>query len=114
MPMRLATLSLAILLAGCTHYRYIDPQTPEGLACLHKLDAEVNACETRIKNQQDNFDGLREFQARNAQQCEHFNTLNTPNACPPVPSRTTVANYCRDDYREKFIACGGRIEKVEQ
>lgn len=114
MPMRLAILSLATLLAGCTHYRYIDPQTPEGLACLHKLDAEVNACETRIKDQQDNFDGLHDFQMRNTQQCEHFNTLNTPNACPPEPSRTTVTNYCRDDYREKFVACGGRIEKVEQ
>lgn len=113
MPLRFAALSLAMLLAACTHYRYIDPQTPEGLACMKKLDAEVNACEAEVKAQQDNFDGLNEFQVRNNQQCEHFNTLNMPNACVPPPPPTKVANYCRSNYAEKYVACGGRIEKIE-
>lgn len=110
---RLITLSLAILLTACTQYRYIDPQTPEGLDCLKKLDAKVNACETDVKNQQDNFDSLYDTQARSTQQCEHFNTLKMPNACPPPPSPTKVANYCRSGYRETFVACGGRVEEVE-
>ncbi|MFK3818309.1 hypothetical protein ACI2KG_17175 [Pseudomonas sp. NPDC089407] len=113
MLIRLAALSLAILLTACTQYRYINPQTPEGLACLKKLDAKVNACESDVKNQQDNFDSLHETQARSTQQCEHFDTANTPYACPPPPSPTKVANYCRSGYGEKFVACGGRIEKVE-
>jgi len=104
---------LSILLAACTQYSYIKPQTSEGLDCLKKLDARVNACETDVKNQQDNFDSLHETQARTTQQCEHFNTSNTPNACPPAPSPTKVANYCRSGYREKFVACGGKVEKVE-
>ena len=110
---RLASLSLSILLAACTQYSYIKPRTSEGLDCLKKLDAKVSACETDVKNQQDNFDSLHETQARTTQQCEHFNTSNTPNACPPTPSPTKVANYCRSDYREKFVACGGKVEKVE-
>ncbi|MHA6196403.1 hypothetical protein ACX3YG_18765 [Pseudomonas wadenswilerensis] len=114
MPCLFAALSLSLLLAACTHYRYIDPDTPEGLACLKKLGAQVSECETEVKNQQDNFDGLHEFQARNTQQCEHFNTNNTPNACPPPPPPTKVANYCRDNYREKFVACGGKIEKIQE
>ncbi|MFJ4387456.1 hypothetical protein ACIP02_24430 [Pseudomonas sp. NPDC089408] len=63
MLIRLTAHSLAILLTACTQYRYINPQTPEGLDCLKKFDAKVNACET--------------------------------------------------DDREKFVACGGRVEKVE-
>ncbi len=114
MPVRFAALFLPLLLGACTHYRHIDPQTPEGLACLHKLDAEVNACEAKVKAQQDNFDGLHEFQVRNNQQCEHFNTLDTPNACVPAPPPTKVSNYCRSGYAEKYVACGGRIEKVEE
>ncbi|WP_426181065.1 hypothetical protein [Pseudomonas sp. TWRC1-2] len=113
MLIRLITLSLAILLTACTQYRYIDPQTPEGLDCLKKLDAKVNACETDVKNQQDNFDSLYDTQARSMQQCEHFNALKMPNACPPPPSPTKVANYCRSGYREKFVACGGRVEEIE-
>ena len=113
MLVRLTAFSLAILLTACTQYRYINPQTPEGLDCLKKLDAKVNACEIDVKNQQDNFDSLHETQARSTQQCEHFNTSNTPYACPPPTSPTKVANYCRSGYREKFVACGGRIEKVD-
>ncbi|WEK32866.1 MAG: hypothetical protein P0Y58_11950 [Candidatus Pseudomonas phytovorans] len=111
---RLATLSIAVLLAGCTQYRYIAPQTPEGLDCLHKLQARVNACESEVKAQQDGFDSLHETMARSTQQCEHFNTLNMPNACPPPPPPAKVANYCRSGYKEKYVACGGRIEKVEK
>jgi len=114
MPVRFAALSLSLLLVACTRYHYIDPDTPEGLACLKKLDAEVSECETNIKNQQDNFDGLYESQMRSAQQCEHFNKLNIPNACPPPPGPTRVDNYCRNSYREKFVACGGRVEKIEE
>lgn len=114
MPVRFAALLLPILLSACTHYRYTDPQTPEGLNCLHTLDAEVNACETKIKAQQDNFDGLHDFQMRNTQQCEHFNSLDIPNACPPPPPVTKVSNYCRSGYADKFVACGGSIEKVEE
>jgi hypothetical protein len=110
---RLTTLSLAILLTACTQYRYINPQTPGGMNCLKKLKAKVNACETDVKNQQDNFDSLHETQVRSTQQCEHFNTLNMPNACPPPPSPTKVANYCRSGYREKFVECGGRVEEVK-
>lgn len=111
---RLPILAVAVLLSACTHYRYIDPQTSEGLDCLHKLDAEVNECESKVKAQQDNFNSLHETQARLTQQCEHFNTLNTPNACPPPPSPTQVPNYCRSGYKEKYVACSGRIEKVEK
>ncbi|MBK5006367.1 hypothetical protein IAE33_001332 [Pseudomonas sp. S60] len=113
--LRLATLSLSLslLLAACTQYRYINPDTPEGLDCLKKLDAKVSACEADVKKLQDNFDSLHETQARSTQQCEHFNTSNTPNACPPTPSLTKVDNYCRSGYREKFEACGGRVEEVE-
>ena len=110
---RLTALSFAILLTACTQYHYIDPQTPEGLDCLKKLDTKVIACETDVKNQQDNFDSLYETQARSTQQCEHFNTLNIATACPPPPSPTKVANYCRSGYREKFVECGGRVEEVK-
>ncbi len=111
---RLPILAAAsLMLAACTQYRYVDPLTPEGLDCLHKLDSQVNACETKIKEQQDNFDSLHKTQTRSTQQCEHFNTLNMPNACPPLPSPTQVANYCRSGYREKYLACGGKVEKVE-
>ena len=110
---RLTTLLLVILLAACTQYRYINPETPEGLDCLKKLDAKVIACETDVKNQQDNFDSLYETEARSTQQCEHFNTLNIATACPPPPSPTKVANYCRSGYREKFVECGGRVEEVK-
>lgn len=110
---RFATVAVTMLLTACTHYRYIDPQTPDGLDCLHKLDAQVNACERKVKEQQDNFDSLHETQARSIQQCEHFNTHNIPNSCPPPPSPTQVPNYCRSGYKEKYEACGGRIEKVE-
>ena len=110
---RLPTLAVAVLLTACTQYRYIDPQTPEGLDCLHKLDARVNACENKVKEQQDNFDSLHETQTRAAQQCEHFNAHNMPNACPPPPSATKVSNYCRSGYRERFVECGGKVEEVE-
>ncbi|NIE77453.1 hypothetical protein F3J45_23745 [Pantoea sp. Ap-967] len=113
MSIRLTTLSLAVLLTACTHYRYVDPDTPEGLECLHKLHETVSACEAKVKAQQDNFDSLHETQARSTQQCEHFNTLNMPNACPPAPSPTTVPNYCRSGFDEKYKACGGRVEQVE-
>lgn len=111
---KLPILAVALMLTACTQYRYVDPQTPEGLDCLRKLDARVNACETDVKAQQDNFDSLHETQARSTQQCEHFNTLNMPNACPPPPPPTQVPNYCRSGYKEKYVACGGRIEKVEK
>ena len=114
MPVRMLALSLAMLLAGCTEYRYIDPQTPEGLACKHELDAKVSACETRFKEQQEGLNSLRETQASFAQQCEHFNKNNTPNACPPAPSPSTVSSPCRNGYAEKYKACGGRIETVEK
>ncbi|SDT33742.1 hypothetical protein SAMN05216598_5113 [Pseudomonas asplenii] len=114
MPIRFAALPLMMLLTACTHYHYINPQTPEGLACMHKLDAEVNACETRVREKQDSFNSLHEFMERSRQQCEHGNTFNIPNACPQPPSPTKVDNYCRDGYDEKFVKCGGRIEKIEQ
>ncbi|WP_232000402.1 hypothetical protein [Pseudomonas asplenii] len=81
---------------------------------MHKLDAEVNACETRVREKQDSFNSLHEFMERSRQQCEHGNTFNIPNACPQPPSPTKVDNYCRDGYDEKFVKCGGRIEKIEQ
>jgi hypothetical protein len=111
---RLLALALGISLTACTHYRHIDPQTPEGLDCLHKLDAQVNECEARVKARQDNYDRLHEFQALSTQQCEHNNRLNIPNACPPPPTPTRVPNDCRSDYEDKYIACGGRVEEVEQ
>ena len=110
---RLTILSLAMLLTACTQYRYIKPETAEGLDCLQKLNAEVNACETDVKNRQDDFDSLHEIQTRYMQQCEHFNTFNMPNACPPPPSPTKVSNYCRSGYHQKFVACGGRVEEVK-
>ncbi len=107
--MRLTTLSLGILLSACTHYRYIDPQTSEGLDCLRKLDAKVNACESEVRDRQASYDNLYNSLSMFRQQC----TME-PNACPPPPTRTQVSNYCRDDYDEKFVACGGRIEEVER
>ncbi len=114
MPVRMLALSLGILLTACTQYRFIDPQTPEGLACKRELDAKVSACETWFKEQHDGLNSLRETQARSAQLCEHFNTNNMPNACPPAPSPSTESSPCRNGYAEKYKACGGRIEKVEK
>ena len=106
---RMLTLALGVLLTACTHYRYIDPQTPEGLDCMHKLDTQVYECEVRAKE----IDSLNELQALSVQQCEHNNSFKIPNACPPPPTPSRLPNHCRSGYDEKYTACGGRIEEIE-
>jgi hypothetical protein len=32
----------------------------------------------------------------------------------PAPPPTTLANYCRSGYDEKFVGRGGKIEKIEE
>jgi hypothetical protein len=118
---RLASVVLVCLallgLNGCTHYRYVQPDSEEGKQCVKKLDAEVSECDSRA---QENVRSQKEFydwQRVSYQACTHQmpSSAQMQQPCGPAPVDPSAAQRqsCRQGYKDSFTACGGRLVEVK-
>jgi hypothetical protein len=66
--------------------------TTESAGLSEQVERYINACEVKVKEQQENFDLLNEIQARSTQQCEHFSIL-MPTAIQSHPSAEQLPHW---------------------
>ncbi len=121
MPLRFASISLAALtllnLAACTHYRYVKPETEQGQRCVAELDARVQACEKlaeeRVQGQRATYEGRMVGYRACMQQTPATPQISNPCGSEPVDPGAAQSKICRQNYKESFIDCGGRLEEIK-
>ena len=115
-PRTLAVLTL-LTLGGCTHYRYIQPESEQGKHCVEKLDADVYQCEKRAEETRRSDREFYDFQMIGYRACTNHTAssaqMPTPCGPEPVDPSTAQRQACKKDYKASFIGCGGRLEKIE-
>ncbi|MEN1834956.1 hypothetical protein Q1J52_18595 [Pseudomonas lijiangensis] len=113
----LFTLLALLSLSACTHYRYIKPDTAEGKQCVEKLDARVAACEKKDEESRQSSKQSYEWNMVGYGACTHQlpSSAQMPQPCGAPPAQPTApSSSCRQDYKESFIGCGGRLEEIEK
>lgn len=121
MTHRLASITLATLallnLAACTHYRYVKPETEQGQRCVSELDKRVQACEKRaeqsVQGQRAIYEGRMVGYRACMQQTPATPQMSQPCGSEPVDPSTAQSQLCRQNYKESFIDCGGRLEEIK-
>lgn len=117
----LTVISLAALalinLAACTQYRYVKPETEQGQRCVAELDARVQACEKRaeqsVQGQRAIYEGRMVGYRACMQQTPATPQISNPCGSEPVDPGAAQSKICRQNYKESFIDCGGRLQEVK-
>jgi len=108
----------AVLMVGCTSYRYIPPNTDAGRQCVTTCEtnkqicitgkeqvaaAKEQACETRRTNQLATCLAIA-TNDKSREQCTKNRSY-----CSSYPSTYT----CDSTYQACFVQCGGKVIEVE-
>ena len=111
----LPVVALLTLLGGCTQYREVPPQTAEGQACVQQCNQTQRACERQEDESYQGFKVIYDSQNQGYQNCLHATQDPNLKTLCPKPTAIDGPDYriCAEVYKNCFVKCGGRYEKVE-